>query len=93
VPEIPTTRRERVRGLRGRTSLPPFHALLLNTRSIHTFGMRFPIDAVLLDRRRRVIRVQRMNPGRVLLPRPGVRFVLECGARSGFQRGDVLALP
>jgi len=88
--EVPTTRRERVRGLLGREGLPPGRALLLKTSSIHTFGMRFAIDAVLLDRTLKVLRVQRMPPGRLLLSRPRVRYVLECRAGSGFRTGDVL---
>jgi uncharacterized membrane protein (UPF0127 family) len=79
-----------VRGLRGRDTLPPRHALLLKTSSIHTFGMRFVIDAVLLDRSMTVLRVRRMRPGRVLLPRPRVRYVLECWVSSGFRMGEVL---
>jgi uncharacterized membrane protein (UPF0127 family) len=62
----------------------------LKTNSVHTFGMRFPIDVVLLDRRQRVIAVRRMPPGKLLLPRPRVRFVLECAAGCGLERGDRL---
>jgi len=52
---IPKTLRERARGLLGRSELEPNEGLLLErSRSVHTFGMRFPIDAVLLDRDDRV---------------------------------------
>ena len=88
--EVPTTRRERVRGLRGRDGLEPAHALLLKTRSIHTIGMRFPIDAVLLDRDAAVIDVKTLPPGRLLLPRPRVRHIVEMAAGTTIRRGDVL---
>jgi len=81
-----------MQGLRDRDALRPGDALLLRTRSVHTFGMRFAIDAVLLDRSLRVLRVTRMPPGRLLLPRRRVRYVLECGAGSGFRSGDVVVL-
>jgi uncharacterized membrane protein (UPF0127 family) len=59
-------------------SLEPDEALLLvRTRSVHTFGMRFAIVAALLDRHGLVRAVVRMPPWRVLLPRPRVRHVLE----------------
>src|SRR5436190_20293849 len=81
---IPETRRERARGLLGRSGLDPDEGLLLeHTRSVHTFGMRFAIDAVLLDRDHRVIGVVRLSPNRVLLPRPHVRAVLEVAAGQG----------
>jgi hypothetical protein len=51
--------------------------LLVGCRSIHTIAMRFAIDAVLLDRRFRVLAIVPMPPGRLLLPRPGVRHILE----------------
>jgi uncharacterized protein len=75
---IAECRRERRRGLLGLTALAPNEGLLLlGCRSIHTIGMRFAIDAVLLDRAFRVLAVVPMRPGRLLLPRPGVRHVLE----------------
>ena len=81
---IPETRRERARGLLGRSGLDPSEGLLLeHTRSVHTFGMRFSIDAVLLDRDDRVIGVVRLSPNRVLLPRQHVRAVLEVAAGQG----------
>ena len=79
-----------MRGLRGRESLDPGHALLLKTRSVHTFGMRFPIDAVLLDGTGTVIDVRRMDPGKLLLPRRRVRHILEMAAGTALRRGDVL---
>ncbi|TMK37344.1 MAG: DUF192 domain-containing protein [Actinobacteria bacterium] len=81
---IPKTWRERARGLLGRSGLEPNEGLLLeHSRSVHTFGMRFPIDAVLLDRDDRVIGVVRLPPNRVLLPRPRVRAVLEVAPGQG----------
>jgi uncharacterized protein len=63
---IARSRRARLLGLAFRRR-PPGHALLLpRCRSIHTFGMRFPLDLVWLDARGRVLRVDRgVAPGRV----------------------------
>ena len=48
----------RMRGLLGRTGLAQGEGLLLQPAgSIHTFFMRFPIDAVFLDRERRVVSI------------------------------------
>jgi uncharacterized protein len=92
--DVPRSRRERTRGLLGRDGLGPAEGLLIRRcRSIHTFGMRFAIDAVLLDRRDRVVAVVRMRPGRLLLPRPRVRHVLEVAAGSGPRRGLRLRRP
>lgn len=57
----------RSRGLLGRKGLEPGEGLLLQPCSgIHTFGMRFPIDAVFLDREANVVHlVQEMGPQRV----------------------------
>jgi len=49
---------ERMRGLLGRDSLPRGEALLLRRcGSVHTFGMRFEIDVLFLDRRERVVAI------------------------------------
>ena len=81
---VPEDRDERMRGLRRRPGLEPNEGLLLEgCRSVHTFGMRFPIDAVLLDRRHRVVTVVRLPPRRLLRPRRHVRHVLEVAAGAG----------
>ena len=60
------TRRERLVGLAFRRE-PAGHALLFERcRSVHTFGMRYPLDLHWLDRSGREIRVDRaVPPGRV----------------------------
>lgn len=87
----PTRRHERVRGLLGWRRLDPTEGLLLRARSVHTVGMRWPIDAVLLGAELRVIDVITLRPGRVLLPRRGVRLVLETAEGSGLRPGDQLS--
>jgi uncharacterized membrane protein (UPF0127 family) len=88
---VPETRRERMRGLIGRASLARHEALLLErTRSVHTFGMRFPITVALLDRHGTVRRVRRLLPRRFLLPRPGIRDVLELHVSVDARPGDRL---
>ncbi len=51
---------ERARGLIGKRDLPPGEGLLiLRCNAIHTFFMRFAIDATFLDRDDRVVKVVR----------------------------------
>jgi uncharacterized protein len=53
----------RLIGLIGRRSLPPGVVLEIpRCRSVHTFGMRFALDLVWLDRERRVVRVDHAVP-------------------------------
>lgn len=83
--EIAASYRARTRGLLGRTGIDG--ALLLSpAKSIHTFGMRMPIDVAYLDRRLVVRAVRTMRPGRLGLPRPRARHVLEAeaGAMAGW---------
>ena len=94
VVEVPQNKRERRRGLLGRASLSRSGGILLERcRSVHTFGMRFTIDAVLLDGSFRVLQVVRMPPGRLLLPRRGVRHILEVSAGRAPRRGERLRGP
>ena len=90
--DVAVGRRERMRGLRDRKWLAPDHALLLpRCRSVHTFGMSFPIAVVFLDARQRVVAVRRASPARVLLPRVRARHVLECAVDTDLRAGDLLA--
>jgi uncharacterized protein len=80
-----------MRGLLGRDGLDLDKALLLeHTRSVHTVGMLFAIVAALLDREGIVRAVVPMPPRRVLLPRPGVRHVLELAGGADVRPGDRL---
>ncbi len=57
-------------------------------RSVHTFGMSFPIRVVALDRELKVVGVRTLAPRRLLLPRPGTRHLLECRADADLRPGD-----
>jgi uncharacterized protein len=78
----------RLMGLMGRRRLPRGHGLLLQpSPSIHTCFMRFPIDAVFLDRELRVVSVRaRMRSWRFAGER-GARAVLELPAGEAERRG------
>ena len=91
--QTPETRRERVRGLLGRPSFGRDQALLLETtRSVHTFGMGFPIWVALLDDEHLIRRILHVPPNRLLLPRRGVRHVLECAEGVDLRAGDQLRI-
>jgi uncharacterized protein len=87
----------RMRGLMGRTGLPAGEGLLITPApAIHTAFMRFPIDALFLDRQLRVLEiVERLRPWRVASKR-GAHAVLELSAgecaRRGVRSGDRLEL-
>jgi uncharacterized protein len=87
----------RARGLLGRSGLPAGEGLLLSPApGIHTAFMRFPIDALFLDRNMRVIDiVENLQPWR-MASRKRARAVLELtageSARCGVRVGDELEL-
>ena len=91
--EVADGRRARARGLLGRDGLDG--ALLLRpARSVHTVGMRFPIDVAFCDEQLRVIRAVTMPRHRVSLPVWRARAVIEAEAgafaRWGLRPGDQL---
>lgn len=55
------------------------YPLLIKTRfGIHTFGMRFPIDVVVLDKNNRVVLIkENMQPSMLLFWKPTFDTVLE----------------
>ena len=87
--EVAAGRRARSRGLLGRDGVDGA-LLLAPVSSVHTFGMRFGIDVALCTRDLRVLAVRTLVPGRVTLPRPGVRAVVEAEAGS-FDRWGLVA--
>jgi uncharacterized protein len=76
--------RTRLRGLSRRARAEAGPGLLLpRCASVHTFGMRFPLDLFLLDGERRVISVRRRVPPRRIAWQPGARYVLEIPSPQG----------
>ena len=67
--DVADTSAKRRKGLLGRDSLPIGHALwIVPCESVHTYGMRFPIDVVYLDRKKRIRKLRRaMSPWRLSL--------------------------
>ena len=78
----------RMKGLLGRRELLPGDGLLLRPASlIHTGFMRFPIDAVFLDRELVVVGIAaQLRPWRIA-GRRGARAVLELPAGECERRG------
>ncbi|WP_129128313.1 DUF192 domain-containing protein [Geomonas oryzae] len=69
----------RLKGLLGREELPSGEAMWIRPcRSVHSFGMKFPIDVVFLDRDMRVVAMTKgLRPGRVSAPPVKACSVLE----------------
>lgn len=67
--EVARSFAERARGLIGRRSLAPGEGMLiLKCNAIHTCFMRFPIDAVFLDRNNHVVKTVRdIRPWRLFV--------------------------
>lgn len=82
----------RMRGLLARRSLPPSEGMLFpGVSSVHTFGMRFPLDVVFLDDRQQVLSVHAgVRPWRLARHR-GAAATLELAAgeagRVGLEPG------
>lgn len=89
--EIAEAYRTRAKGLLGRQGIDG--ALLLRpARSVHSFGMRFPIDVAFCDADLYVLDIVVLRPHRVTLPRWRARAVIEAEAgafdRWGVRVGD-----
>jgi uncharacterized membrane protein (UPF0127 family) len=95
--EVADNALRRMKGLLGRSSLGVGEGLLIRpASSIHMFFMRFPIDAVFLDRTLQVVGIaESLRPWRVA-GRRGARAVLELpageAARRGLRPGERLVL-
>ena len=75
------TRAERAKGLARLDAMPPGLALHIpRCRSVHTFGMRFALDLIWLDRAGAVVRVDRGVPPRRVRTCLRARSVTETAA-------------
>ena len=87
----------RMRGLLGRRGLPAGEGLLLSPApAIHTAFMRFPIDALFLDRDLRVLHIVEQLPPWRMASKSHAHAVLELcageSARCNVEVGDLLEL-
>ena len=93
--EVADTRSARRRGLLGRDAFEGA-LLLVPARSVHTLGMRFPIDVAWLDAELRVVRTTCLPPQRMSRLVMGAHSVVEAEAgafaRWGLVVGDQLEL-
>jgi uncharacterized membrane protein (UPF0127 family) len=93
--EVAEGRGARRHGLLGRDGIDG--ALLLRpARSVHTIGMRFPIDVAFVDDDLVVRKVVTLRPNRLTLPVWSARAVIEteagCFSRWGIAPADRLAV-
>lgn len=90
--------RERLRGLIGRESMEAGEALVIpHCRQIHTFGMRFDIDILFLDKDGKVVKAYQAFAPRRLSPfvfRSATVIELPSGVlnRSGTKEGDIVKM-
>ena len=86
--EVASSRRDRAKGLIGRDGFDG--ALLIErARSVHTFGMRVPIDVAFLDHDLVVVKTIRLRRYRVTLPVRGAAHALEAQA-GAFARWNLV---
>ena len=95
--DMALTRSDRRRGLLGRESIAPDHAMFIAPCiAIHTVGMGFPIDVAFVDARGTVVRlVHSMAPWRLAASIGGCAVIeLAAGrlAEYGVKIGDRLSL-
>ena len=77
----------RLVGLLGKKSLKPDRGVwIVPANAIHTFGMLFAFDVVMIDKDFRVVSVTEMvKPFRVILPKRRAESVIELPAHTIFQ--------
>ena len=87
--------REKITGLIGKEKPA---SLIIRTRfGIHTFGLKFPIDALVLDRYNKVVVMKRsLKPNRIFLWNPMYKKVLELPegtiGEKGIKINDVIKI-
>ena len=94
------TLKDRMIGLLGRNALPEDEGLwIVPCKSVHTIGMKFPIDVIFIDKSLSVVRVvHALSPGRMTRIFLTAKSVLELAAgvarRHDISLGDRLqAIP
>lgn len=93
--EVARSRAAKVRGLLGRASIEG--ALVIDKcRSVHTIGMKFPVDVAYLDAEGVVLKIVHMRPFRIGVPVWASARVVEAASgafeRWGLQVGQTVEL-
>lgn len=92
--EIATCRSERRRGLRGRDHVDG--AYVLNAKSVHTIGMKFPIDVAFCNAEGEVLKIYSLKPWRITPVHTSAAFAIETEAvafeKWGIHEGDYLEI-
>lgn len=87
----------RLKGLLGTSSLLTGHGLIIKPcSSVHTFGMKYPIDVLFVDGNHQIIKiVENMLPGKVSMA-SGSKYVVELPTGTAHQAacsvGDILEI-
>ena len=93
--EIAQTRQQRRRGLIGQDCIDGAF-VLSRCRSVHTFGMRVPIDIIVIDREGMVLCTASLRPRRVAPYVRRAHTIIEvsagCVDRWNVRRGDCLEI-
>lgn len=81
---VATGFKARLFGLSWRDNAKAGPGLLIpRCASVHTFGMRFPLDLYFLDAQGKIISARRRVPPRRVVWQRGARFVLEIPSPEG----------
>lgn len=88
---VARTFRERLVGFAGRRAISTDEALLFpHCRSVHTFGMRVPLDIVMLDGSDTILAVYTaVQPWHIIRGPAGSASVIEMAAETTARRGIV----
>lgn len=95
--DIADTSAKRRQGLLKHSGLAPGEGLwIVPCEGVHTFAMKFPIDVVFLNKKRKILKIRpNMGRGRIALSlRAHSVLELPAGrlAETGTEKGDVLEL-
>ena len=85
------TFREKSDGMRAFKEPRPIY---FETRcGVHTFGMKYAIDVVILDKKGKIVSLRKnMKPNRFFFWNPRYRRVLELSVESAIEIGDAVTL-
>jgi uncharacterized membrane protein (UPF0127 family) len=96
--QMAQTWKQRLVGLLAHKELRQGQGMWLSPcKSVHTIGMRFPIDVIFLDKNNRIKKLdQAVKPYRICLAKKGAYSVLEVPAgtisKTELKRGDKLVI-